>query len=98
MCEKKPYCARKIDPCIIDEVEYINKNIPNVKTIASCCGHGIFPKSIICKNLKTHYIFEYYSCIGLNPKYKNGKIRKRFYKKDKNLGIYYIPEVIKYNS
>ena len=58
-----------------------------LKTLASCCGHGIYDPTIVVKD-KTGNIFEYYSSKLLGPRKRN-----RYYKKDNN-GFYYIPEVI----
>lgn len=89
MCEKKPYCARRIDPCIAYEVECINKYIKNVKTIASCCGHGKYPKTIIVKDTITGKVWEFNSNVVLADKPRKSH---KYYKKDSD-GIYYIPEV-----
>ena len=90
MCEKKKYCSREIDECIRKEVESFNNVI--WKTLASCCGHGKYTKTIVIQNKLTGNMFERFTGIKLNNIYKNGKKRKRFYKKDKE-GYYYIPEV-----
>ena len=42
MCEKKKRCSVAIDPCLIDKINRINQ-IPNYKTLLSCCGHGKYP-------------------------------------------------------
>jgi hypothetical protein len=88
MCQKLPYCARRIDPCIKDEVESINNN-PKYRTLLCCCGHHIYEKTIICFNRKTKDVFEWYSGIVLSHGIRK---RKRYYKKDKK-GFYYIPEL-----
>lgn len=81
---------KRIDPCMRQFVEFINKET-QFKTIMSCCGHGKYPMSLIVIDLteadwaiKPMEIFS-----GVQFK----RERKRFYKKDKQ-GYYYIPEVV----
>jgi len=85
MCNKLSYCNPRIDKCLILIINYINKS--DLKTLASCCGHGKYNSTIVVKD-KQGNIFEFYSRISLLPKKRN-----RYYKKD-NEGFYYIPEVI----
>jgi len=85
MCDKLPYCNPRIDECMEDIIEEINES-PFFKTLASCCGHGKYPRTIVVKN-KFGYIFEFFSNIYLGPRKRN-----RYYKKDPE-GYYYIPEV-----
>ena len=94
MCDKKSYCNRQIDGCIVDDVVFLN-NWKNGKfeTLLSCCGHDKYPKTIIVRNKASGCVFEWYSKIILESTYKNGKRRKRFYEKD-NEGYYFIPELI----
>ncbi len=84
MCEKLSYCNPRIDNCLILLVNDLNN--PNLKTLASCCGHGKYDTTIVVKD-KMNNIFEFYSGVSLLPKKRN-----RYYKKDKN-GFYYIPEI-----
>ena len=103
MCDKLPYCAKNIDPCLTQIITSINTeqlidlstNRSCLKTLASCCGHGKYDSTIIVKNLKTGHIFEWFSGVTLESKYKNGKVRKRFYKRDgkKKGDHFYLPEV-----
>ena len=87
MCKKKNYCGSRIDECLKDEIEYINR-IEGLKTVSSCCGHGKYDKTIIVTNLQGKY-FDYCSGIEL----KEPKLN-RFYKKDKQ-GYYYLnPDLI----
>jgi len=88
MCDKLPYCNPRIDKCIITTINNLNNSI-ELRTLASCCGHGIYNPSVVVKD-KLDNIFEYYSGKLLGPKKRN-----RYYKKDK-AGFYYIPEVINY--
>ena len=87
MCKKLPYCNPRIDKCLISRINKINEK-NNLKTLASCCGHGIYSPTIIIKN-KKGIIYEFYSEIILVKKKRN-----RYYKKDNN-DFYYVPEVVK---
>lgn len=87
MCKKKPYCGSRIDECLREEIKEINSTGDLIKTIASCCGHGKYPKTIIIRH-RGHYL-EWYSRTPL----KKPKLN-RFYKKDKQ-GYYYLnPDLI----
>ncbi len=83
MCQKKHYCSREVDPCIQPIVKAINR-LNGFRTLSSCCGHNIYPTTIIIKD-KTGNITEFYS--GIKLEYRK---RNRFYKKDKS-GFYFIP-------
>ncbi len=85
MCLKKAYCSREVDPCIQSLVKAINQ-LTGFKTVSSCCGHNIYPTTIVIKN-KNGNITEFYS--GNKLEYRK---RNRFYKKDK-YGFYFIPEL-----
>lgn len=93
MCNKLPYCATKIDPCIVSQVKMINENaVPKFRTWSSCCGHGKYKPTIICLvNEKT--FMEWFSKKKI-MKYDRSKRRKmiRLYKKDEE-GVYHIPNV-----
>lgn len=92
MCQKQHYCNRKIDDCIQKSVKEINNDkFGRFKTLLSCCGHNKYSRTIIVKNKGSQCIFEWYTGIPLENFYKNGKIRKRFYRKDKE-GYYFLPE------
>lgn len=86
MCEKLPYNNPRIDTCLIKEIEEINK-AKKVRTLASCCGHGKYTKTIVVKERENGNIFEYFTKISLNFKKRN-----RYYKRD-NEGFYYIPGI-----
>lgn len=85
-----------IDKCLIGWIQDINEKT-KYKTLASCCGHGIFHPTIIITLKKTPvkfyfhgYIYEFFSNLLIIP------IQKRyltFYQKDKKTGLYFIPEV-----
>lgn len=88
MCEKKPYCNRLIDDCLTKTVERINK-YSSYKTLACCCGHGVYVPTIIIRNKRTRRVFEFFTRMQLTPKKRN-----RYYKSDKNK-LYFVPEVVK---
>ena len=87
MCNKLSYCNPRIDKCLVPTINFLN-NSDHLKTLCSCCGHGVYNPTIVVKDKKDN-IFEVYSGITLTPKKRN-----RYYKRD-NDGYYYIPETIK---
>jgi len=89
MCNKLPYCNPRIDDCLKEEIKFINQN--GLKTLSSCCGHHIYPKTIVVQD-SNDMIFEFFSGIILNKKKRN-----RYYKKDTE-GYYYIPEILSKNE
>ena len=94
MCKKRnstevPYKNQsghnaKVDNCLVGELISINLSV-RYKSISSCCGHGKYPKTIIVKD-KKGLIFELHSKIVIPRK-------RRFYIKNKENGLYHIPEV-----
>ena len=97
MCEKLRYCAIQIDPCIRDRVDMINELYGN-KTLASCCGHGVYPTTIVYIDRRINIVYvkfwkgkSYTGEIVIEKKKGN-----RYYKKDKITKLYYIPEVQEY--
>lgn len=88
MCKK---CNRlhnnnnRRDVCMQKLCSLINETT-NYKTLASCCGHGKYPMTIIVTRGYGNPI-EWFSQIEI-PRKRN------FYKRDKQ-GYFYIPEVIK---
>ena len=51
MCKKLKGCGRKIDKCMYRIVSILNLTLlkkPYI-TIASCCGHGVYPPTLIVK-------------------------------------------------
>jgi len=75
---------KKVDKCLSGLLCFINGNT-SFKTLGSCCGHGRYPVSIVCK-----------SPFGFIVEICSGKIiprTRKFYKKDEN-GYYYIPEMV----
>ena len=83
MCNKcKPTGARRMDKCMHNLVVLLQSL--DIKTLASCCGHGRYPMSLVVQTKKGK-IFDLMSKKDIPRK-------KRFYRKDKD-GYYYIPEV-----
>ena len=86
MCKKLPYRNPRWDKCLIAIINQIN-NLTELKTLASCCGHGIYKSVIVVKDKKGD-VFEFFSKKKLEEKKRN-----RYFKSDKN-GIYFIPEMV----
>ena len=91
MCKKTNYhsCNVRMDKCMRRGIGSLNRLFsPGFKTIASCCGHGKYPMSIVIE----------YKSGDTNPfpfELFTGKViprRKQFYKRDEK-GFYFIPEV-----
>lgn len=99
MCKKTYFGSRKeagggdrpvsyIDPCIRNLIERLNQH--GIKTVSSCCGHGVYPMTIICvENMMGHDC--YFDLMTDLPIAKHS----RFYKRDKD-GYYYVPEVLEH--
>jgi len=73
-----------IDSCIADEVEAINKR-PLLETLGSCCGHGVYPSTIIVRFKSGRVAIEWYSGVIIERK-------KRFYQRD-DRGLYFLPDI-----
>lgn len=88
MCKKgNPH---KIDKCMNQLIRSLK--VLGVTTLASCCGHGKYPMSVVVAfNLQSFLD-------GFHPwELFTGKTiarKSRFYVKDKR-GIYFIPETLK---
>lgn len=83
MCEAKRYKSGpnpRIDKCIENLMNYIDRDY---EVLASCCGHGRYPMTIVVKFKKN--IFDIIS-------QENIPRKRKFYKRDSQ-GYYYIPEV-----
>ena len=96
MCKKVPYCNPKIDECIRRTVQSINKAWKGTyETVASCCGHNVYPTTIVVHDIRKDTYFEWFTKTPLDGKYKNGKPRKRWYvRRGKYRGsMYYLPEI-----
>jgi len=59
------------------------------RTLASCCGHGEYPETIVVMEKKTKLVKEYHTQVYLG---KGRRKRNRYYKKDER-DFYYIPEL-----
>lgn len=81
MCEKRKH--NRIDKCMRKMISRLQEY--GVKTLACCCGHGKYPRTIVIR--AQGYPYEIFSDTIIP------RIAK-FYKLDKKLGIYYIPEVM----
>ena len=83
MCKSSQ--SRRMDSCIRELIEHMNWYLKSgIKTVASCCGHGRYPMTILIKN-EDGFTLE--MCHG---KWLGRK--SRFYKMDSK-GFYFIPEV-----
>lgn len=82
MCEWRKSGENRIDPCMRPLIRELQ--IKGIKTLACCCGHGKYPRTIIVE--KDEKRIEYYSGVEILRK-------KRFYRRDAQ-GIYYIPELV----
>lgn len=76
----------RIDDCMFNLIYFINTSMA-IKTLGCCCGHNKYPMSVIVQNQFTGEIYEFMTGIEINRK-------KKFYKKNKKTGYYYIPEVV----
>ena len=88
MCQPSAYKLKpksRFDVCLINLLYELNRS-PHLITLASCCGHGKYPLTIVCKDVKTERIFELNSNITI-PRTRN------FYKSD-GCGYWYIPETL----
>lgn len=85
MCKKTKGLHNRIDPCLKDELKSLHRL--GIKTIASCCGHKKYNKTIVMPIIYNGKKagFEIFSATILLR-------TRKFYKRDKE-GIYYIPEV-----
>ena len=94
MCEKLPYCAREIDPCLISQIDMINAMGNGMKTISSCCGHGKYKATIVLLRQRDMMLIEWFTgeIIGKYDK-KKPKQYNRIYKKDRE-GYYFIPFLV----
>jgi len=78
----KYYTYKRIDKCLSRLIYFLN--IRGITTLGSCCGHEIYPPTIICKGIREGKNFELFSGVDVDRK-------TRFYVKD-NKGYYYLPE------
>ena len=82
---------RYVDSCLCKLLEFINStklsSHNEIRTLGSCCGHGIYTMTIVVKDRYSPHPYELLSGKDI-PRTRN------FYKRDKQ-GYYYIPEVNK---
>ena len=94
MCQKRnsteiPYANQanifaKVDDCIAKELIRLNRK--KIYTLASCCGHNRYKKTIVVLDKDNATRMEYFSK-KIIPR------KRRFYRTDME-GYYYIPETI----
>lgn len=88
MCKKTNYRKTSnthIDKCIRHLISSLNQH--GYVTVSSCCGHGKYPLTVICRvHGRRNRFYELISGKEI-PRTRN------FYKRDKE-GFYYIPETI----
>ena len=92
LAEVTPFTRFRCDSCIRNLLESMNQH--DYHTVASCCGHGRYPMTIVCKRKRGRiFVDKYYDVIsGIEiPRTRN------FYRLDSE-GYYYIPETIKGES
>ena len=86
MCEFNPKNdGRRIDPCMKKEIAKLNKR--GIVTLACCCGHGKYTKTIVARYSLNDMPYER----GIQEYLPR---KKKFYKKDSE-GYYFIKEVSK---
>ena len=77
----------RVDRCIRKLIKSLTNH--GYDTVACCCGHGIYPVTIVCKEPSRLNESDYVELIsGIRI-----QRTRRFYKKDSE-GFYYIPEVL----
>lgn len=72
----------RLDSCIREEIRSLNAR--GIETVASCCGHGVYPRTVLYRN-----------AFGRIQDIKSGAIIPRarnLYRMD-GRGFYYVPEV-----
>ena len=77
-----------IDYCIADIVAALNA--ANITTVASCCGHGVYHKTIIVKDLKSGGFFDWISGVEV---FEEGKGNFYTSKLIDGVKYYFIPNV-----
>ncbi len=76
---------RKMDTCMKNLIDFMKVKGGGIQPLACCCGHSIYPMTIIVTNGKI--VWDLISNEVIPRK-------KKFYVKDDG-GFYYIPEVSK---
>lgn len=92
MCKKTKGLHNRIDPCLKPLLKWLKSC--DYEVVASCCGHSVYPMTIVVKGENFNSTREIYN--ELFSEKIIPRIRK-FYKKDNN-GIYFIPEVCNENT
>lgn len=79
----------RVDACLKEIIQELNDK--GIITLGCCCGHGKYPRTIICLEDDGRFacreigdIYEWYSSIII-------KRKRKFYSKDA-IGFYYLPE------
>lgn len=72
----------RVDRCLVGTIKWLNAL--SIETVACCCGHGKYFKTIICKD--EDKFIEFYSQKVILRKAK-------FYRKDPG-GFFFIPEAL----
>ncbi len=88
MCNKLPYCATRIDPCMIWQIQLIK--LLDLTPLLSCCGHHKYPPTIVVLNPRSKRVYEFLSNTSLSHGIRSPY---KYYKRDKE-GFYYLPECI----
>lgn len=85
MCKKTNYKSSNthIDKCIRSLVNFLSGN--HWLTVASCCGHGKYPVTVVIKY--DEYTYKEVFTFTVIPR------TRRFYKRDSE-GYYFIPELV----
>lgn len=89
MCELDKISGdTRIDPCMKKVIKNLNGClIKGLKIVACCCGHNKYPMTILVKDIYGN-VWDLFSSKIIRRK-------KRFYRRNKETGHYYIPETIK---
>jgi len=82
MCERTN--SRRVDKCIGNLVAAL-KLRPDIEMLASCCGHGRYPMTLIARRRSDSVVYDLMSN-KIVPRTRN------FYRRDSR-GFYYIPEI-----
>ena len=84
-----------VDACLQATVQSLNDDA--VRTLACCCGHGVYPPTIVC--IVNGVVFEFNSRTALREFYRSGRGRKMFvfYRTDED-GMMYLPEVCEWED
>ena len=81
MCKFNPANqSRFIDPCMRQLIKFLNDK--KIKTLSCCCGHGVYPMTIVI------------DCDGVAVEALSDVViprKKKFYRTDRK-GVSYIPE------